>query len=228
MVLIGHSVRRELPIRPHSPVDENGNFVPHTGAPLSEMEQVFTDFAFWRDSDIVPIPTEGLPFRISPGFYLLNPHRKHVRRWEDAWLIHDDAFHGHKTGASRDHYLGLFAQAQRKLGPGQTRADHVAGKPGPDMTWEEPQADQAMWNEARQRVEAVAAALKRFKKDYGEYPEEFFWVLPYLPLHVLPYDPFAGKYLDYTRAEGGFTLTCLGADEEQGGEGVDADIILQG
>lgn len=228
VVLIGHCVRREIPIRPHSPVDENGNFVPHTGLPLADMEQVFTDFAFWRKSDIVPIPPEGLPFRISPGFYLLNPHRKHVRRWEDAWLVHDDAFHGHKTGASREHFLGLFQQAQQKLGKAQTRADHEAGKPGPDMTWEEPPADQAMWNEAQQRVQAVAAALKRFKKDYGEYPQEFFWVLPYLPLHVQPYDPFGGKYLAYTRTEGGFKLTCLGADEEEGGEGIDADISLEG
>jgi hypothetical protein len=228
VVLIGHCVRREIPIRPHSPVDEHGNFVPHTGLALADMEQVFTDFAYWRQGDIVPIPPEGLPFRISPGFYLLNPHRKHVRRWEDAWLVHDDAFHGHKTGASREHFLGLFRQAQQKLGRAQTRADYEAGKPGPDMTWEEPPADQALWNEARRRVEAVAAALKRFRADYGEYPQEFFWVLPYLPLGVLPYDPFGGKYLAYTRTEGGFRLTCLGADEAEGGEGVDADISLEG
>src|SRR5690606_31218695 len=110
-------------------------------------------------------------FVISPGLFLLNPHRHDVKDPQDAVLIGEEAFMGHKSGGDREVFFSLFKQAQEILGPGQTLADYQAGKEPPETTWKATPQDAAMWERANAGMEKLAVALRKHFEDYEEYPE---------------------------------------------------------
>ncbi|MHC4840335.1 MAG: hypothetical protein ACYTDT_05140, partial [Planctomycetota bacterium] len=85
----------------------DGTFVPHTNKPLSDMEQVFNDFSADRGVVYTPLPDKVSWFIISPALNLLNPHRKLIEIPDDAVLVPEVDFQGHKSGGSKSHYFML-------------------------------------------------------------------------------------------------------------------------
>jgi hypothetical protein len=191
------------------------------------MRQVFEDFTLWRTRRFVPLPDSVSLFIISPGLFLLNPHRHDVRDPEDAVLIGEEAFMGHKGGGDREVFLRLFKEAQTRLGEGQSLADYQAGKPAPETIWKPTPEDAAMWERAKAGMEKLAKALKLYHEDCDEYPESLDELRDYFTRGLLPQDPFAGGYFRYRRTESGFELTCYGAGDVPGGEAIpERDIVI--
>lgn len=226
VVLIAHSTRAFNDL-PKTPIDDKGIFFAHTGARLAEMQEVWDDFSIMRTTRYVPLPDSVPLFVISPGLFLLNPHRHDVRDPQDAVLIGEEAFMGHKGGGDRDVFLRLFKEAQEKLGQGQSLADYQADQPSPETTWQPTPEDAAMWERAKRNMDLIAKALRKHKADYEEYPESVDELREYFTRGWLPQDPFAGDYFRYKRTEEGFELTCYGAGDIPGGEETpDKDIVI--
>lgn len=217
VVLIGHN-RRYFNDMPKTPLAPDGTFFAHYGVKLEAIEQVWEDFSLQRTRRLVPLPDSVPLFQISPGMYLLNPHRQQIRNPDDAVLIDDREFMGHKTGGSVDHLLQLIGKAQQWLGAGQSLADFNAGKDAPETTWQPTPEDAAMWQKAKARMDEVVAALELFKREWGDYPEEYEELRDYFRRGWLPQDPFMGDYFRYRRTETGYTLTCYGAGDLPGGD----------
>ena len=93
---------------------------------------------------------------------------------------------------------------------------------------------------AKVQIEDLAAALDMYKLDLGKYPtsEEGLkaliespeganrWNGPYLRKAKMPLDPWLQEYHYASPGEHGkFDLFTYGADEKEGGEGEDQDIV---
>jgi general secretion pathway protein G len=93
---------------------------------------------------------------------------------------------------------------------------------------------------ARLQVEELAAALEIYRLDVGTYPSaaqgldalvappagSAAWNGPYLRKTVVPRDPW-GRAFRYRQPgrHGEFDLYTLGADDAEGGEGENADVV---
>ena len=103
--------------------------------------------------------------------------------------------------------------------------------------------DEARQTKARIQMEALESALKLYKLDNGSYPttEQGLNALVeaptvgnipknwrqggYLEKSKVPKDPWGNDFVYLSPGNhGDFDLTCLGADGEPGGEGVNKDI----
>lgn len=103
--------------------------------------------------------------------------------------------------------------------------------------------DEARQAKARIQMEAMESALKLYKLDNGSYPttEQGLRALVeaptignvpknwrqggYLEKGKVPKDPWGNDFIYVSPgSHGDFDLTCLGADAEPGGEGVNKDI----
>ncbi len=103
--------------------------------------------------------------------------------------------------------------------------------------------DDARWNTAKSQIGTFGSALAKYRMDIGSYPltEEGLealnapgsdasankWRGPYMSGSI-PLDPWGNPY--YYNYPGvynpnGYDLYSLGADGQEGGEGVDADIL---
>lgn len=103
--------------------------------------------------------------------------------------------------------------------------------------------DQARATVAQTDMRTISAALKMYRLDNGDYPtsEQGLKALVQRPtsspeprnwspsgyLADLPEDPW-GKSYGYSFDAGSFKLLTLGKDGKEGGEGVDADISVNG
>ena len=91
------------------------------------------------------------------------------------------------------------------------------------------------------QVEQIAAAMDLYLLDVGSYPSESEgmealvtepagvknWRGPYLRKDETPVDPWGNEYhYKYPGDEGDFDLYSLGADNAEGGEGENADIVF--
>ena len=103
------------------------------------------------------------------------------------------------------------------------------------------QPDKARVVKAKMQIESLSMALKQYKLDNGFYPstEQGLRALKEKPsigrvpqnypakgyLDTVPKDPWGRDYVYICPGEhGDFDLISLGADREEGGEGVNADI----
>jgi general secretion pathway protein G len=101
-------------------------------------------------------------------------------------------------------------------------------------------ADQARITAARNQIHNFMTALGAYKLDTGLFPtteqglvalrvkpsESNQWNGPYMPLDI-PKDPWGHDYVYKFPGEHGEEpeITCLGADGQPGGEGLNADIV---
>jgi general secretion pathway protein G len=108
---------------------------------------------------------------------------------------------------------------------------------GPNL-WKK--GDQARVTAARAQIHNFMTALGTYKLDTGLFPtseqglqalrvkpqEANQWAGPYLPQEI-PMDPWGRPYLYKYPGEHGDEpdITCLGADGQPGGEGLNADIV---
>lgn len=92
---------------------------------------------------------------------------------------------------------------------------------------------------AQVQVETVAAAVEIFRSDVGRYPTQAEglqvlmnqpggtegWTGPYIKSERVLSDPWGNK-MDYKLTEDGraFVVTSFGADNQQGGEGLNRDL----
>ncbi|MFD1786591.1 type II secretion system major pseudopilin GspG [Sphingomonas floccifaciens] len=101
--------------------------------------------------------------------------------------------------------------------------------------------DQARVTTANTDLKTIGAALKMYRLDNGDYPTTAqglkalvqkpttppvpsnFPAEAYLP--QMPVDPWGNPYVYAAPAPGGFALKSLGKDGQEGGEGLDADIV---
>lgn len=98
--------------------------------------------------------------------------------------------------------------------------------------------DSAQVRTAETQMRMIETAINTFRLDVGYFPENLEelresdrrgWDGPYFPREI-PMDPWGNPYVYERTDEGndrGFTLTSLGRDGQEGGEGIDADIELQ-
>ncbi|MEN8175461.1 MAG: type II secretion system major pseudopilin GspG [Pseudomonadota bacterium] len=87
--------------------------------------------------------------------------------------------------------------------------------------------DQARVTKARQDIRAIGAALNLYRLDNFRYPDTDEGLEALVPKYLdkSPVDPWQSPYLYLSPGEfGDFDLYSLGADGEERGEGVDADI----
>ena len=91
---------------------------------------------------------------------------------------------------------------------------------------------------ARMQIELIDEALQQYKLDVMRYPSQLeclmenldhedSWDGPYIKPRV-PLDPWGNSYYYDEHGERGYELYTLGADNEEGGEGENADIGVKG
>ena len=93
---------------------------------------------------------------------------------------------------------------------------------------------------ARLQIEDLGAALDLYRLDVGRYPNTTEglkalvddpgssdrWNGPYLKKRLIPQDPWAYDYHYRSPGEhGGYDLYSLGADDAEGGDGEDRDVV---
>jgi len=84
--------------------------------------------------------------------------------------------------------------------------------------------DKAKWTKAQTEMGEIVKALNTYKLDKGEYPDAVDAIADQFNGKV-PSDPFSRQPYSYERTTSGFTLTCLGKDQAEGGAEVpDKDI----
>jgi hypothetical protein len=225
VVLAGHHLR-EWNDLPKLPTYADGRLAAHFEADVQAMRQVFEDFSLRRAARLTPLPDSVPLFLISPGLFLLNPHYERIHNPDDAVLIGEEPFLGHKTGGSKDVFLRLFREAQGKLGTGLSLADYRAGKAAPETAWQPTPEDAALWQEARRRMGVIAGALRLYREDEGAYPDDLEELRDWLPRGRIPCDPFLGDYFRYWLTEEGFALVCYGRGDEVGGDDIPERDIL--
>jgi len=94
---------------------------------------------------------------------------------------------------------------------------------------------------AKIQAESIAAALQLYRVDNGRYPTTSeglralverpasgsSWNGPYLDRREVPRDPWGRDYLYQSPGQaGGFEIQSLGADNQKGGTGENADVAL--
>ncbi|NCF27487.1 MAG: type II secretion system major pseudopilin GspG [Gammaproteobacteria bacterium] len=90
---------------------------------------------------------------------------------------------------------------------------------------------------ARIQIEALGASIDLYRLEVGSYPPTLEalvekphgaerWNGPYLKKRVIPKDPWGHDYVyRYPGKNGGYDLMSLGADNSEGGEGEQKDIV---
>ena len=93
---------------------------------------------------------------------------------------------------------------------------------------------------ARLQIEELSSALDMYKLDVGKYPatdeglnalieapsSARIWNGPYLRKKKIPMDPWNNPYhYEFPGQHGKFDVFSLGADNAEGGEGEDSDIV---
>lgn len=90
---------------------------------------------------------------------------------------------------------------------------------------------------ARIQIEALGATIDLYRLEVGSYPPTLEalvekphgaerWNGPYLKKKVIPKDPWGHDYVyRYPGKNGGYDLMSLGADNSEGGEGEQKDIV---
>ena len=91
------------------------------------------------------------------------------------------------------------------------------------------QVDKAMQQDAQAQIELLGQALDLYRLEKHKYPtsdEGLEALKSYLKKNV-PKDPWGNDYIyESPGKEGrGYDLICLGADNAEGGEGTDMDIV---
>jgi general secretion pathway protein G len=85
----------------------------------------------------------------------------------------------------------------------------------------------AKWESARTEMMEIHKALSQWSMENGgDYPETLADAKDKFPGRRVPKDPFTDAPYEYERTETGFTLTCLGMDKAQGGDGKENRDIL--
>ena len=90
---------------------------------------------------------------------------------------------------------------------------------------------------ARIQIEALGTSIDLYRLEVGSYPPTLEalvekphgaerWNGPYLKKKVIPKDPWGHNYVyRYPGKNGGYDLMSLGADNSEGGEGEQKDIV---
>ena len=132
VVLAGHNPGEgaQAPV----PAGADGGSLLIPGCKLENLEQVFDDFV--RMVDVTLVPMQIREFKVSPGMFVLNPHKVLLDEPDQLVLVGEDKLP--KSGAFLDEFLKQFEAAQKLLGEGQSRADYLAGKPSPKTIWQPP------------------------------------------------------------------------------------------
>ena len=110
----------------------------------------------------------------------------------------------------------------------------LASLVGPQMLGK---VDDSRIKTAQTQMTLLETSLKTYRLDLGNYPETLDelrvsdkpnWAGPYLPKDV-PLDPWGNPYVYRMPGDNGapFTLMSYGADGREGGEDLNADIVLQ-
>lgn len=110
----------------------------------------------------------------------------------------------------------------------------LASLVGPEMLGK---VDDSRIKTAQTQMTLLETSLKTYRLDLGNYPETLDelrvsdkpnWAGPYLPKDV-PLDPWGNPYVYRMPGDNGapFTLMSYGADGREGGEDLNADIVLQ-
>jgi len=116
----------------NSPVDDpEGPSVMYPGCRSEKLRAVYSELC--EIIDIKRWPQAVWDFKQSPGQFALNPHEELFDSVDDMVLVGEDIFP--KGGEEVQTYLDAMLGAQKLLGPGQTRADYLAGKAAPKTTW---------------------------------------------------------------------------------------------
>lgn len=116
----------------NSPVDDpEGPSVMYPGCRAEKLRAVYSELC--EVIDIKRWPQAVWDFKQSPGQFALNPHEDLFESVDDMVLVAEDVFP--KGGEDVQTYLEAMSRAQKDLGPGQTRADFLAGKEAPKTTW---------------------------------------------------------------------------------------------
>ena len=116
----------------NSPVDDpEGPSVMYPGCRSEKLRAVYSELC--EVIDIKRWPQAVWDFKQSPGQFALNPHEDLFDSVDDMILVGEDGFP--KGGEEVQTYLDALARAQKDLGPGQSRADYLAGKEAPKSTW---------------------------------------------------------------------------------------------
>ncbi|MCC6573703.1 MAG: SUMF1/EgtB/PvdO family nonheme iron enzyme [Planctomycetes bacterium] len=105
------------------------------GCQADKLQAVYDYFCFKIDMAIVP--KQISEFRMSPAMFMLNPHRKLMEKSDQLVLVGEAEMP--KGGVGMETLLKRCDEAQKMLGTGQSRADYLAGKPAPTVTWKAPQ-----------------------------------------------------------------------------------------
>ncbi|MCL4730778.1 MAG: formylglycine-generating enzyme family protein [Planctomycetes bacterium] len=116
----------------NAPVDDpEGPSVMYPGCRAEKLRAVYSELC--EVIDIKRWPQAVWDFKQSPGQFALNPHEDLFDSVDDMILVGEDGFP--KGGEDVQQYLDALARAQKELGPGQSRADYLAGKPAPKTAW---------------------------------------------------------------------------------------------
>lgn len=94
--------------------------------------------------------------------------------------------------------------------------------------------DDSKQKAAKVQIESLGTALAAYRLDVGRYPSrlealrtnadnERLWAGPYLPKEV-PSDPWGNAYQYRRDGQSEYEIISYGADGQNGGEGIDADI----
>jgi general secretion pathway protein G len=90
---------------------------------------------------------------------------------------------------------------------------------------------------ARVQIEALGASIDLYRLEVGSFPPDLQalvekppgaakWDGPYLKIRVIPKDPWGNDYIyRYPGNNGDYDLVSLGADNSEGGEGEQKDIV---
>ena len=90
---------------------------------------------------------------------------------------------------------------------------------------------------ARVQIEALGASIDLYRLEVGSFPPDLQalvekppgaakWDGPYLKKRVIPKDPWGNDYIyRYPGNNGDYDLVSLGADNSEGGEGEQKDIV---
>ncbi|MCC6465479.1 MAG: SUMF1/EgtB/PvdO family nonheme iron enzyme [Planctomycetes bacterium] len=99
-------------------------------------ENLARTFEYFGGVERRVVPRQIMEFKMSPGIFALMPHTQLMEEPDHLVLLGEDEFP--KDGHDVDAFLANLKRAQEMLGPGQPRADFVAGKPGPQTKWQPP------------------------------------------------------------------------------------------
>ena len=88
--------------------------------------------------------------------------------------------------------------------------------------------DKAKWTKAQTEMGEIQKALNQYSLDHdGDYPDTLDALTDSYFRSGVPKDPFSKDDYAYEKLDDGFTLTCYGKDQAEGGAEVpDKDIVF--